>query len=64
MALNNAAADEALDIYIASITPPPADGGVAMRVSMQPLFRAIYAGIVLNAVITITMPPDGTGEIT
>ena len=63
MALDNAAADEALDIYVASITPPPPDGGAAIRTSMQPLFRAIYAGIVANAEITVTMPPDGTGSI-
>lgn len=49
MALDNNAADAAVEIYIASVIPPPADGGVALRISMRPLVRAIYAGIVLNA---------------
>lgn len=54
MALNNAAADAALDVYVASIDPPPADGGTAIRESMQPLFRAIYSGIVSNAVVSVS----------
>lgn len=64
MSLDLAAAEEAVDLYVASIVPPPADGGVAIKSSMVPLVAAIYAKIVEHAVITITMPPDGTGEIT
>ncbi len=64
MALDNAAAGEALDAWILTMVPPPPDGGVALKASMQPLVAAIYAKIVEHAVITITMPPDGTGQIT
>lgn len=64
MALNDSAAEEALDLWITSITPPPPDGGVAIKSAMRPMFRAIYAKILEHAVITITMPPDGTGQIT
>jgi len=72
--LNNAAADAACDVYVASISPAPADGGAAIRASMRPLFRAIYAGIVTNAVVVPTalvwpggnapLPVTGTGTIT
>jgi hypothetical protein len=71
MALDNNAADQALEIYIASIIPPPADGGVALRASMRPLVRAIYAGIVLNAIVLPNTfacaaapgPVAGTGKV-
>ncbi len=50
MALNDAAADAALDVWIATLTPAPADP-TAIQTAMRPLFRAIYSGIVANAVI-------------
>jgi len=64
MALDDNAAEEALDLWVASIVPPPPDGGVALKAAMRPMFRALYAKILQHAVITITMPPDGTGSIT
>ncbi len=58
MALNNAAADAALETWISSLSPAPtADQKQAIRDGMQPLIRAIYAGIVANAVVD----PDGAG---
>lgn len=57
MALNNAAADEALDLWVASMVPPPADGGIAIKASMRPMFRAIFAKIVEHAEISLTISP-------
>lgn len=55
MPLNDAAADAAVDTWIASISPAPANP-TAVRDAMRPLVRAIYAGIVTNAEIL----PSGT----
>ena len=65
MALNNAAADAALETWISGLNPvPTADQKQAIRDSMQPLVRAIYAGIVASAVVspagTIPMNVGGT----
>lgn len=53
MALSNTAADAAVDIWVASLTPAPPNPN-AIRDAMRPLVRAIYAGIVANAVVTPT----------
>lgn len=69
MALNDTAADAALDTWIAGMDPAPADP-VALKAAMAPLIRAIYAGIVANAVInpgTMAAGGDavtGTGTVT
>lgn len=53
MALDNAAADAALDVWIDGLTPPvTADQKTVIRNGMRPLIRAIYAGIVANAVVS------------
>ncbi len=52
MSLNDAAADEALDVYVNSLDPPAADP-VKTKAAMRALFRAIYSGIVANAVVNI-----------
>lgn len=68
MALNDAAADAALDMWIASINPPPANAAITKDV-MRPLIRAIYAGIVANAVVlpagapTPLTAPNGGGAV-
>ena len=60
MALDNTAAGEAIDAWILTMTPPPADGGVALKAAMQPLVKAIYDKIVEHAEITIVIaPPSG-----
>jgi hypothetical protein len=52
MALNNAAADAALDVWIDGLSPPvSAEQKESIRSGMRPLIRAIYAGIVANAVV-------------
>lgn len=57
MSLNDAAADAALETYISSLSPAPsADQKAAVRTNLQPLIRALYAGIVANAVVS----PAGT----
>lgn len=55
MALNNAAADAALETWILSMNPPPTNPQ-AVRDGFRDLFRAIYSGIVTNAVVS----PAGT----
>lgn len=55
MALNNAAADAALEVWIASVNPPSTNPQ-AVRDGFRDMFRAIYSGIVTNAVVT----PNGT----
>lgn len=75
MALDNAAADAAIDAWIAGMTPAPTpDQKIQIRDSMRGLARALYAGIVANAVVspagTTPMvaggvyPVTGTGKIT
>lgn len=57
MALDNTAADASLDAWIATITPTPTDEQKqAIRDGMRELFRAIFAGIKANAVVS----PAGT----
>jgi multidrug resistance efflux pump len=69
MALNNTAADAAVDTWVASLSPAPANP-TAVRDAMRPLVRAIYAGIVANAVIAPGTfvsdgdPVTGAGTVT
>ncbi len=59
MALNDAAADAAVDAWVAAMSPPSGNPS-AVAAAMYPLVRAIYAGIVSNAVIVPgTMTADG-----
>lgn len=59
MALNDTAADAAVDTWVASLSPAPANP-TAVRDAVRPLVRAIYAGIVANAVVVPgTMTADG-----
>lgn len=51
MALNSAAADAAVDTWVAALFPAPANP-TAVRDALRPLVRAIYAGIVANAVVS------------
>lgn len=63
MALNNAAADAALDVYVATIAGLPPGADAAMKTALRPLFRAIFDGIRTSAVVKINMPPDGDGHL-
>jgi hypothetical protein len=65
MALNNAAADAALDVWIASLSPAPNDAQKdAIRTNLRPLIRAIYSGIVANAVVAAgSMNVGGSGVV-
>lgn len=51
MALNDAAADAALDVYVAGLDPA-ASNPEATKAGMRGLFRAIFAGIAANAVVS------------
>jgi hypothetical protein len=62
MALNDAAADQALDDWVDNMSPAPADA-TAMKAAMRPLVRAIFNRIRINAVVKINMPPDGDGHL-
>lgn len=70
MALDNAAADAALDVWINGLTPAvTADQKTSIQNGMRPLVRAIYAGIVANAVVSPTSgtplrAPGGGGNVT
>jgi hypothetical protein len=58
MALDNTAADAALEVWIDTLSPTPTETQkTSIRDNLRPLIRAIYAGIVANAVVS----PDGTG---
>lgn len=74
MALDNAAADAAVEAYILTFSPPlTEDQKAGVRTSMQPIYRTLYAGIVANAVVSpagspaMTVggtPVTGTGKVT
>ncbi len=63
MALNDAAADAAIDAWIATLSPTPADP-TAIRDGMRPLVRAIYAGIVAHAVVVPGSMVIGSDAVT
>ncbi len=75
MALDDAAADAAVNAWLDGIDPPMSEAAKAsVRSGIGPLIRAVYAGIVANAVVSPAGAPavmaaggdnvTGTGKIT